>query len=81
LRSEIHKLINSVWKKEWQNHHRKAANVSFGNVAQFKYLGTTVRDQNLIYEEIKRRFNSGDACYRSVQNLLSSRLLSKKLTN
>jgi hypothetical protein len=31
----------------------------------------------LIQEEIKRRLNSGNACYRSVQSLLSSRLLSK----
>jgi hypothetical protein len=38
-----------------------------------------VRDQNLIQEEIKRRLNSGNACYHSVQNLLSSRLLSKNL--
>jgi hypothetical protein len=34
-------------------------------------------NQNLIQEEIKRRLNSGDACYHSVQNLLSSSLLSK----
>jgi hypothetical protein len=33
----------------------------------------------LIQEEIKRRLDSGKACYRSVQNLLSSRLLSKNL--
>jgi hypothetical protein len=31
----------------------------------------------LIQEEIKRILNSGNACYHSVQNLLSSRLLSK----
>jgi hypothetical protein len=30
-------------------------------------------------EEIKRRLNSGNACYHSVQNLLSSRLLLKNL--
>jgi hypothetical protein len=30
-------------------------------------------------EEIKRRFNSGNACYHSVQSLLSSLLLSKNL--
>jgi hypothetical protein len=35
--------------------------------------------QNLIQEEIKRRLNSGNACYHSVQNLLSSRLLSKNI--
>jgi hypothetical protein len=33
--------------------------------------------QNLIHEKIKRRLNSGNAYYHSVQNLLSSRLLSK----
>jgi hypothetical protein len=31
-------------------------------------------------EEIKRRLNSGNACYHSVQNLLSSRLLPKNIT-
>jgi hypothetical protein len=48
-------------------------------VSQFKYLGTTVTNQNLIQEEIKRRLNSGNACYHSVQGLLSSRLLSKNV--
>jgi hypothetical protein len=48
-------------------------------VSQFKYLGTTVTNQNLIQEEIKKRLNSGNACYQSVQNLLSSRLLSKNV--
>jgi hypothetical protein len=77
LRSEIHKLINSVWKKELQNYHIKVVNISFQNVAQLKYLAMTVINQNLIHEKIKRRLNSGNACYHSVQNLLSSPLLSK----
>jgi hypothetical protein len=47
-------------------------------VAQFKYLGTTVTNQHLNQEEIKR-LNSCNACYHSVQNLLSSHLLSNNL--
>ena len=43
------------------------------------YLGTTLTNQNSIAEEIKSRLRSGNACYHSVQNLLSSRLLTKNL--
>jgi hypothetical protein len=49
----------------------------FEYVAQFLYLVTTITNQNLIQEGIKRGLNSGNACYHSIQNLLSSRLLSK----
>jgi hypothetical protein len=52
-----------------QNHDIKIANISFENVEQFRYLGTTVRNQNLIEKEIKRRLNSSNACYHSVKNL------------
>jgi hypothetical protein len=39
----------------------------------------TAANRNLIEEEIKRRLNSGNACYHSVQNLLSSHLLLKDI--
>jgi len=39
----------------------------------------SLRNQNSIQEEIKSRLKSGNACYYSVQNVLSSRLLSKNL--
>jgi hypothetical protein len=51
----------------------------FDHLPQFKYLGTAVTSQNLIQKEIKRKLNSGNACYHSVQNLLSSHLLSKNV--
>jgi hypothetical protein len=43
------------------------------------YLGTTLTNQNSIHEEIKSRLKSGNACYHSLQNLLSSSLLSKNV--
>jgi hypothetical protein len=58
-----------------QNRDIKIGSTSFENVTQFKYLRIIVTNRNLIQEEIKSRQDSGDACYHSVQNLLSSHLL------
>jgi sorting nexin-29 len=62
-----------------QNHSIKIDNISFERVEEFKYLGTNLTNQNSIEEQVKSRLKLGNACYYSVQNLLSSRLLSKNL--
>jgi len=54
-------------------------NSTFERVEEFKYWGTTLTNQSSLAEEIKSRLKSGNACYHSVQNLLSSRLLSTNL--
>jgi len=54
-------------------------NSTFERVEEFKYLGTTLTNQKSIAEQIESRLISGITCYHSVQNLLSSRLLSKNL--
>jgi hypothetical protein len=72
-------MLVSGYKNADQNQDMKIAIRSFGNASKFRYLGTTVTNQNFIHEEINRRMNSRNTCYNSVQNLRSSRLLSKNL--
>jgi hypothetical protein len=71
------RMLMSRCQEAGQRQSIKIGNTSFESVAKFKYLGTTLTDQNCIHEEIKRRLNSGNACYHSVQSLLSFRLLSR----
>jgi hypothetical protein len=68
-------MIMSRHRNSGQNQNIGIANESFENVATFKYLGTTLTNQNDIHDEIKSRLNSGIACYYSVQDLLSSCLI------
>jgi len=48
----------------------KIDNSSIERVEEFKYLGTTLTNQNSIQEEIKSRLKLGNACYYSAQNLV-----------
>jgi len=66
-------------QKAGRSHNIKTDNSSFERVEEFTYLGTTLTNQNSLQEDIKSRLKSRNACYHSVQNLLSSRLLSKNL--
>jgi len=61
-----------------RNQNIKADNSSFLRVEQVKYLGTTLTNQNSIRGVMKGRL-SGNACYLSLQNLLSSSFLSKNM--
>jgi hypothetical protein len=61
-----------------QNQNIRIAYESFANVAKFQYLGTTVTNQNDFHDEMKIKLNLRNACYHSVQDLLSSRLICKK---
>ncbi|KAJ4443767.1 hypothetical protein ANN_05545 [Periplaneta americana] len=62
-----------------RNGNIKIGDLSFEEVEKFKYLGATVTNINDTREEIKRRINMGNACYYSVEKLISSSLLSKNL--
>jgi len=66
--------VKSADQNAGRSHNIKIDNCSFERVEQFKYLGTTLTLRNYIQEEIKSRLQSRNACYLSVQNLLSSNI-------
>jgi hypothetical protein len=72
-------MLLSCHQNAGQNHDKKIANRCSENMAQFKCLGRTVKNQNLIQEEVKMRLNSGNVFCHSVQNLLSYHLLPKNI--
>jgi flagellar hook protein FlgE len=72
-------MIMSHHLNSGQNQNIRTVNELFENVAKFKYLGMMPSNQNDIHDEIKSGLNVGSACYHSVQNLLSSCLISKNL--
>ena len=72
-------MIMSRDQNAGRSYNTKSGNISFEKVEEFKYLGITLTNRNSIQEEIKSRFKSGNACYHSVQNFLSSSLLSVQI--
>ena len=62
-------MVMSRDQNAGRSHSMKINNRSFERVEEFKYLGT---NQFSVQEEIKSKLKSGNACYHSVQNLLSS---------
>jgi len=62
-------MIMSREPREGRSHSMKTDNISIERVEEFKYLGTTLTNQNSIQEEIKSRLKLRHACYYSVQNL------------
>jgi hypothetical protein len=63
-------MVMSCQQNPGQNQNMRTADESFENVAKFKYLGTTLTNQNDIHNEIKSRLNSGNAYYYSVKSFV-----------
>jgi hypothetical protein len=86
-REIMEKYFNSVSKNmsrdrplsSWDKIFVDQFNIYFERMEDFKYVGTTLSNQNSIQNKIKTRLKSGNACYHSVQNISSSSLLSKNL--
>jgi hypothetical protein len=69
-------MVMSHYEKAEKEHRIKIVDRSFEDAARFKYLGTTLTDQIVCTTRL-RADNSRNACYHSVQSLLSSWLLSR----
>ena len=72
-------MVMSGDQNAGRSHSITTDSSSFARVEEFRYLGKTLTNKNSIQAEIKSRLKSGNACYLSVQNGLSSSWLSKIL--
>jgi len=72
-------MVMSRDQNAGQNHNIKMDNKTFKMVGPFKYLATTLTNQNSFQGEIKRKLKSGNARHHSVWNLLSSNLIPKNI--
>jgi hypothetical protein len=72
-------MLMSRSQKAGQKYSIKIVNRSFGDVAEFKYPGTTLTDEDCMQKDINRRLSLGNACYHLVQSLLFSRLVPRDL--
>jgi len=71
-------MVRSRHQNAQKNRNMKTENKAFVKVEQLKNVGNQT-NQNYIQEECKSSLNSGDACYHSVQKLLSSSFLTKNI--
>jgi len=72
-------MVTSREQNAGRSDNIKTDSSSFERVEQFKYSGTTLTNKYFIQEEIKSRLKSRNACYNSVQNILSYSLLSRNV--
>jgi len=62
-------MFKSRDQNEGQSQNIKIDNISLETAEEFRYLGTTITNQNSIQEEIKSKLKSENACYHSAQNI------------
>jgi len=70
-------MVMSQDQNAERSYNIKTDSISCEGVEEFRYLGTTLTNQNTIQEKIKSRMKARNAYYHLVQNLLSSSFLSK----
>jgi hypothetical protein len=57
----------------------KVRNNEFKQVNEFKYLGVTLNNKNIMHEKVNVRMNKANRCYFAMETLFKSKTLSKKV--
>jgi len=71
-------MVTSRDQNAGRSHSMKTDHSSIEMVDDFKYLGTTLTNQNSIQEEIRSRLKSGNACYHLVQTFFALKFATQK---
>jgi len=72
-------MVRSRDQNAGRSHNIKTDNTSCERAERFEYLRTDPTNQHSLQEENESRSKSVNACYHSVQNLLSFSVLSKNI--
>ena len=72
-------VFMSRYQNAERSHNIKIYNSSYERVEQVKYLGKPLKHQNSNQEQIESSMKSRNACYHSVQNILSYSFISKNI--
>ena len=65
-------------RRQYRENKIEIETMSFESVQSFKYLGSTVNQNNTIEEEFKERLIAGNRAYSANQKMFQSKLLSRK---
>jgi hypothetical protein len=65
-------------RRQYRENKTEIETMSFESVQSFKYLGSTVNQNNTIEEDIKGRLIAGNKVYYANQKMFQSKLLSRK---
>ena len=66
-------------RKQHKENKLEIVNMSFESVQSFKYLGSTVNQNNTIEEEIKERLIAGNKAFCANQKTVSKQIIIKEI--
>jgi len=69
----------AITRRSEDSSNLKVENKEFEQVKEFKYLGVTLNNKNIMHEEINVRLNAANRCYFAMETIFKSKLISKNV--